>query len=107
MMFTFDESEKAELALQFANERIAELKAMVEAEKPEFVAELTEAYNEHMVQAKQLVQSLESGDLEAAMQSVSSMHQSVLENLSDNVPTGEIKSQIESTIQNLKALLSD
>ena len=103
LFFTFSPDKKAEKAIQFAEERLAEVKAMGEKNKTKALASANQAYQEYLNLANQKTKEAkgEGRDVEELailITETTLKHQEILLEVFENVPE-EAKVAIEEAIQ--------
>lgn len=98
MAFTFNDTNRAQLQIEFANERVAEAKAMIEKGKIEYVPTLMTDYQEHIDYARQVSSLAQDTELSELVAVATGIHQVILSEILEKVPP-QAKSSIEASIQ--------
>ena len=97
-----DEIPKAELHLEFANERVAEARSMADSDKPEYIPDLAEQYRTNIDAYQVLVETAQdlgqdTSDVDELVATATSIHIVVLKEVLEMVPE-QAKPAINDTI---------
>lgn len=103
LALTFGQANKAEKRLQIANERLAELKEMIDKGKPEFTEELTDDYEEEIRELSEIASTAQllkddKTNLETLIALATSQHLDILAEIYDKVPE-QAQTSIESAME--------
>lgn len=97
--FTFGEEAQAQRALALAERRLAETQVMVKQGKPEFVADLSRSYEQHIQRAQTVVaQAAKKEQLAELVSQATSHHAAVLEAVYEQAPE-QAKEQLAAARQ--------
>lgn len=110
-VFAFSAQKKAELELRFSNERLAEIKKMVEkAKSPEKIEKATQKYQETMDKIANRIDKIKETALSSPalskfleqVEKQQALHQSILEKLASKAPTPTFEKIKEAREQHLE-----
>ncbi len=119
LAFTFNKEKKAEKHLRYAEERLAELKVMIDKEKLEYSDELVEEYDNNLEEANEIAKTAkllkeDKTKLTELVALATSKHLSVLDKVKEQVPeqakesiTKSKEASIKGNQESLKVLAAE